>query len=301
MTSKTFAIGSITALALVLAACGGVGNDSGGGGGNGGGTGDDPIPTIDHPTGANDLVLRVATGGGFVPIQYNLKAVPGVSIYGDGRMIVDGPVMEIYPGPALPNLQVTRLSEDAIQAILAEARAAGLLGPDASYDEMCVSDMPTTTFTVNADGATHTVSAYALGFGDGTTGETGQCGQEAAARQLLTAFSTKLTDLASWLPQGSLGAEEPYLPSEMRVYVTAYQGDPQLEQTPIEWPLEGELGRFGARDVNLSEYRCGVISGDDLAAVLPLAQQANELTPWTSAGTDHSLVLRPLLPDEHGC
>ena len=301
MRSKTFAIGSITVLALLLAACGGVGNDSGGGG-DGNGTGDDPLPTIGHPTGANDLVLRVATGGGFVPVQYNLKAVPGVSIYGDGRVIVQGPVIEIYPGPALPNLQVTRLTEDAIQAILTEARAAGLLGGDATYDYPCVADLPTTTFTVTADGATHTISAYALGFGEGVTGSTGQCqGVDAAARERLTTFSAKLTDLGSWVPQGSVGAEEPYAPTEMRVFVTAYQGDPALEQEPVDWPLEADLARFGERDPNLTDFRCGVLSGEDLATVLRLAQAANELTPWTSGDEDYGITFRPLLPDEHGC
>jgi len=299
MRGKTFATVTVMLMALLLAACGGVGNDAGGGGD---GNGDDPLPTIAHPTGANDLVLRVETGGGFVPVEYALRAVPGVSIYGDGRMIVQGPVIEIYPGPALPNLQVSALTEDALQAILAEARAAGLLGGDATYDYPCVADLPTTTFTVTADGTTHTVSAYALGFADGVTGSTGSCeGVDAAARERLTAFSAKLTDLASWLPPGSVGSEEPYLPSEMRIFVAGYRGDPSLRQEPVAWPLEGDLAGFGEPDADLHDLRCGVLSGTDLAAVLPLAQQANELTPWTSGGERYALTFRPLLPDEHGC
>ena len=57
-------------------------------------------------------------GGGFVAPSYSLKPVPAFSLYGDGRLIIEGPQIEIYPGPALPNLLVTRISEDGVQAIL---------------------------------------------------------------------------------------------------------------------------------------------------------------------------------------
>jgi len=284
----------LLALALVAAACGGIGdNDSGGG--------SDRDDAIAHPTGTDDLILRHETGGGFVPVEYNLRALPGVSIYGDGRMIVQGPVIEIYPGPAMPNLQVTRLSEAAIQAILREARDAGLLGPDASYDYACVTDLPTTTFTVNADGGTHVVSAYGLGFAEGAEA-TGECpGVDVAARERLYDFSLKLGDLRSWLPEGSYSDEEPYEPDAMRVYVSAYRGDPELPQPETAWPLGSSLRSFGERDRNLPDIRCGVVEGQDLSTLLPEAQAASELTPWTRGRSRFGLIFRPLLPDESGC
>jgi hypothetical protein len=287
----------LLALLLLAAACGEK-TDAGGSTGASGGT-----DAIDHPTGPDDLVLRVDVSGGFVPPEVTLKNVPGVSIFGDGRMIVTGPVIEIYPGPALPNLQVTRLTEEAMQAILAEARDAGLLEGDASYDYPCVADVPTTTFTVNAEGATHTTSAYALGF-DAGTGSTGGCGGtkvDTEARAALNDFSTKLGDVRTWLPTGSYSDEEAYTPTELRIYTTNVRRDPELRQQPLEWPLETPLSTFGEPDANLPDLRCGTITGEDLAAVLPLAEQANELTPWTSDGERFGLVFRPLLPDEHGC
>jgi hypothetical protein len=292
MRTKTLAI-FLLVPALVLFACGRLNDD-------GAGSGEDPQDGIQHPTGVDDLVLRMAVGGGFVPVEYNLKAVPAVSIYGDGRMIVEGPVIEIYPGPAMPNLQVSRLTEEALQAILVEAEKAGLLGEDASYDYPCVTDLPTTTFTVVAEGTTHTVSAYALGFEEGTTGTCDGAEGDAEARAALVAFSQKLGDL-SWLPEGSVSAAEPYTPTEMRVYVRPYQADPQLAQTSTPWPIDPPLAEFGEPDPNLGDTRCGVVSGSDLETLLPDAQAANELTPWTSEGSEYGLIFRPLLPDEHTC
>ncbi|MGZ8605536.1 MAG: hypothetical protein ACXWXQ_00645 [Actinomycetota bacterium] len=288
--------------ALLLGACGRLNDDDDGPGSGGdtgatGGTGD---VGIEHPTGSDELILRIATGGGFVPVEYNLRSVPGISLFGDGRLIVTGPMIEIYPQPALPNLQVSQLTEEAIQAILAAAEEAGLLGGDASYDYPCVTDLPTTVFTVNAGGATHTVSAYALGFEDGAMA--GGCPDvDVDARTTLLDFSTKVGDLRGWLPEGSIGEEREYVPSEMRVYVTEYRGDPELEQQIVQWPLEGSLAHFGEKDPNLAGYRCGVVDGADLELLLPAAQASNELTPWASDGGEHGLIFRPLLPDEHGC
>jgi hypothetical protein len=306
LRSTKLAIAAIV-LSLLAAACGGIGGDGNGAGsgstsgpsGSSGGTG-----AISYPTGADDLVLRVETSGGFVTPQTTLRTVPQVSIFGDGRMIQQGPVTEIYPGQALPNLQQSQLTDAAVQSILAEAEKAGLLGPDADYPYPCISDLPTTVFTVNADGQTHTISAYALSVEarGGASGPTMQCPNvNTEARTQLAEFQRKLGDLASWLPAGSVGAEQPYTPTEMRVYVGPYQGDPQLEQHQIAWPLATPLASFGDPDANLPDLRCGVVSGDDLATLYPDAERANELTPWTSDGDRFALTFRPLLPDEHGC
>jgi len=276
----------LAAIALLAAACGRL-NDDGPGGGE-----------IPHPTGPNDLVVRIDVGGGFVPVEYALSALPGVSIYGDGRMIVPGPVIEIYPGPALPNLQVTHLSEEAIQAILSAARDAGLMDGDATYGYDCIADAPTTTFTVVAEGRTNVVSAYALGFDAGA----GDCpGVDVEARAALATFQADLGDLRTLVPEGSIGQEEPYTAAQMRVFVLPYRGEPELPQQPVGWPLAGSLEAFGEPLDIVEEARCGVVGGRDLADLLPAASNANQLTPWTSGGTEYRLIFRPLLPDEHGC
>jgi hypothetical protein len=222
--------------------------------------------------------------------------MPVFALYGDGRIIVPGPQIEIYPGPALPNLQVRTVSEAGIQAILAAAKKAGLLGPNRHYDALRVADAPTTTFTVVAGGIRHVVSVQALGL---ESPQTGMPADEAEARTKLAAFQSKVTDLQSWLPSGSLGPERPFRTDELRVYVMPYQPQQDLPQRAKDWPG----GRFGGflPVVDLTGIRCGTVSGPALPAVLAAAGASNELTPWRADEQRWALVFRPLLPDESGC
>jgi hypothetical protein len=280
----------LVVVGLLTAACGGL-NDEGTGSGDGSGSGGG----IEHPTGATDLILRIGLEDGFVPVEVNLTRLPGVSLYGDGTLVSEGPVIEIYPGPALPNLLAQRLTEEGIQAILEAAKEAGLTDGDASYPYACVTDMPTTVFTTTADGHTSVVSAYALGFADGSCPDV-----DTEARAKLTDFQAKLGDL-SWLPEGSVGAQEPFAFDELRIYVSPYQGDPEMPQEAVAWPLDPALDAFGEPDATLADTRCGTVSGTDLETLRPLAEGANQLTPWSSGGEKHRLLFRPLLPDESGC
>jgi hypothetical protein len=151
---------------------------------------------------------------------------------------------------------------------------------------------------VYANGTKHVVSAYALGMVPGSCP-----GDDAEARAKLASFSAKLSDLAGWLPTGSLGEQDQFEFSEMRVYVQPYTGSPEpgLHQAAVDWPLSDPLPSFGVPDATYGDFRCGVVGGANLATLLPDAQRANELTPWRSDGADFSLIFRPLLPDEHNC
>src|SRR3954471_17026664 len=74
--------------------------------------------------GADDaLVLRVSSAGGFVPPSALVGRLPETSVYADGRVIFNGPVPAVYPGPALPNLQWATLSPAALQQLLDKAVA----------------------------------------------------------------------------------------------------------------------------------------------------------------------------------
>jgi hypothetical protein len=289
----------LTVLAVLAAGCGRV-NDGGPGAGGSAGSGPKGASdTISHPTGADERVLRIEYQGGFVPYEFTLSSIPIWSLLGDGTAITQGPQIEIYPQPALPSLNSTPITEDGVQAILEAARQAGLMDGDATYGDQCIADAATTVFTTNASGSTSVVSAYALDVGE----PAGSCGSkvDAKARAKLAAFQASLGDLTSWLPQGSVGEETPFEPTEMRVYVLPYQRDPELPQQAVDWPLSTPLSAFGEPLADQPEMRCGVVAGDEFEQVSGAAQTTNQLTPWVSEGTKYRLILRPLLPDEHTC
>jgi hypothetical protein len=258
---------------------------------------------IPHPTGANDLVLRIDVGGGLMGPSGTLGQIPMLSIYGDGRVIVTGPQIELYPGPALPNVITYRISEEGLQKILENAEAAGLLGPDAHYDYPFVADGATTTFTVVARGATHVISAYHLAEPD--PGHDGQLDPDVVrARGALLAFEQRVSDIRGFLgPTVVMEPEAPYQATGMRIYAMPAQPEQGggIEANFQDWPLSTPLSAFGAPTGGFEGMRCGTVTGDELKTLTPLLQAANQATLWRSAGATYQLILRPLLPDESGC
>jgi hypothetical protein len=116
---------------LLLASCSAVSPPPVGGG------------VVSHPDGS-DVVVQVEWTGGFVPYEYLFTSLPLFTLLGDGRVIVQGPVTAIYPGPALPNLQVRSLTEEGIQAVLFRLTESGLFDVSHSYNAARLSwPMPT--------------------------------------------------------------------------------------------------------------------------------------------------------------
>jgi hypothetical protein len=257
---------------------------------------------IVRPTGADQVVLRVALEGGFVTPETTFALMPSFSVMGDGTIIEPGAQDEIYPGQALPPLLARTISEDGIQAILGAAMDAGLDhdGTLGNLGSVGVSDMPTTVFTLSANGETHRVEAYALGM-PGDQRPEGMSQGTWAARQALSSFMEQLGRLPAWLPEGSIGTDAPYDAPGAALLVRAYRGDPGLSQDPVAWPLGTGLAGFGSADPSGLDARCGTVTGIDWAALQPAARDANTLTPWTSDGRRYGIAFRPLLPDQHDC
>lgn len=265
-------------------------------------------PPVDQATdpakdpGGTTLVLRVATEGGFTPVDYQLTNMPTFSLYGDGTIVTTGPMIEIYPPPALPSLQSQTVDSAGMDAIVAAAIDAGLdsAGDLTDMGSVAIADAPDTVFTLHADGVDTTVRVYALMALQDRPPTMSK--EEWEARVALNGLVEDLMDLPSWLPEGSVqGEPAPYTAAGARVYVADYQGEQDLAQSPVAWPLEPSLASFGLDDP-ASGYRCGTVTGEDWTQTLaPLAEGANRLTPWTSDGRRWSLRFRPLLPDERGC
>jgi hypothetical protein len=260
------------------------------------------VAGIVYPTGSSDLVLRLRNVGGFVAPVAHFLETPVISVYGDGTVIVPGPQIAIYPGPALPNLQRATISPAGMQILLAAARDAGLLGPDAHYDLVGIADAGTAEFTLNAEGRIHKISAYALMEGGNGPLGSGADPAVTAARAKLATFQGQLGNFQALLGS-ELGSWSQYQADAVQLIVS--RGAPDdgqgLVQQPLAWPLTTHLGGFGATLPELMEgQRCGVVSGADLDLLMPLLQKANSLTPWLDANL-FGVAVRPLLPDETGC
>ena len=92
-----------------------------------------PAPAgIEHPTGADDVVVRIAYEGGFVPVEYVFRNLPVLLVSGDGRVFQQGAVPEIYPGPLVSPVMQRSVTEDGIQDLLTLADEHGLLA-DVEY------------------------------------------------------------------------------------------------------------------------------------------------------------------------
>jgi hypothetical protein len=326
----------------MLLACGEEDDDIGNGGnaGNDGGStptnqpgstpttgGDTGTPTqgaddegIAHPTGDDESIIVISYEGGFVMPTMLLTRLPLFVLLGNGCVITEGPQIEIFPAPALPNLQQTCLTEEGVQDILKAAEEAGLLDGDADYPVASIADAVSTVFTINANGTTTRVSAYALAEGEFSSPDLSP--EEVEARKKLSDFLAQVTDLRSFLPEDAfVGEDEPYDIERLQtVFIPkdssmAPMADEELQQQELEWPGSTPIAQLEPFFMEQEGLVCGVVEGDDLAPVLEMLGQANQLTLWSDtastsgpAGTpdpsieaEYYLLLRPLFPGNTGC
>jgi hypothetical protein len=264
-------------LAIALVACG------------------EPAPTtLDRPTGADELVVRVETLGGLLPPLERERQLPEISIYGDGLVIVPAPQRDIFPGPAGYDLDSFRIEADLLDDIVAEAVAIGLHGPDRSLEQEgpdFVADAGATVVTVVTDGSSHVTSADAL-FDEST-------GRE---RQLLSEFVGNLHQLRSAADEVAVVES-----SRLRVYVAApepgFGGELDVADEVV-WPFAEPLASWGEPippDGLSVDVRCRVVEGDQLEAVLPVLRSASAATIVVEGDDRRILAYRPVLPDEDGC
>ncbi len=290
-------------LVLALAGCQTGRADDGGdaGAGGGGDVSDTDLPEVNGD--GSTLVLQVHSAGGFVPWGYDFAEVPSLSVYADGTAIVHGPMTLEYPGEALPNLQVVRLPDGALQEIVAAAAAADLLATAPDYGMPGITDLPTTRVTIAVGGQTYEHAAYALGAGPGETSaedegmfdgtESGLTEEQSAARVALAQFVQQANDLV-----GATGAEESYAITALGVMAMAVEPSAQVDAEVIEpalvpWPVPG-VALAGAE-------RCALVEGADTEALLTTLADANRLTQFEQDGVVYEAWFRPLLPHEASC
>ena len=111
-------------------------------------------------------------------------------------------------------------------------------------------------------------------------------------------FWLQITSLATWIPD-DLGQSAPYEPDRLAVLASP-PTDPESGITPSEtaWPLATPFSKLGTAMGNQAS-RCVVVTGPDLAKLLPVVKQSNQLTRFVdSAGAKDSLQVRVLVPGE---
>lgn len=240
-------------------------------------------------TGADDLVIRVRYVGGYTSAVEIATRMPVISVYGDGRVITEGVVTAIYPGPALPATELRKISRDEVAALVRRALAAGV-GSATDFGRPGVIDAADTQFTVATTDGVKETSVYSLDqVDDRPQGQLTE-GQRAARTKLRT-FLDELREPA--------GESQRYPVSSLAVVSIPYtepKEPPVL--APVAWTgpaLPGEpLGTNGSMG-------CVSVSGDAAKTALAAAESAKSVTPWTSGGKSYFIRFRPLLPHEKGC
>jgi hypothetical protein len=258
------------------------------------GTGAGGASASDAPTpqGADNLVLRADSFGGFVPADMTVGTLPAVSVYADGRVITDGPVPAMYPGPALPHVQVQMITPELVQQLAKEAEAAGVRsGTD--FGRPNVADAPTTRVTVTTAGGTQTVTVEALSEAQASDPQLTAAQRE--ARTKLSAYVKKVKDLST-----ATGMPTPadYAADEVAVLAHPYTPNGEVKAPEIAWPGPALPGALVNESIGMG---CVVVTGAQKDQVLAAAKKATAITPWTAAGKKWTIKFRPLLPDEKGC
>ena len=237
---------------------------------------------LQHPTGADEVVVEIAYEGGFMPAEAVFTQLPVLLVAGDGRQYVQGPQIAIYPGPLLPNVQVTDIGEDGIQSLLDLAAEHGLLTEREYESPDHIADAPDTVVTIHANGETYTHRAYALGIG-GAPDETAESGDRADLQAFVDAATA---DTIGGDPTG--GGEQSFEPETYLVRATpvddlsAYE----VEPTVVDWPA----------DVSLVLAEAGECAEVPAAEVIDLFRDATQLTFFVEDDVTYQLSVKPRLP-----
>lgn len=228
------------------------------------------LASIDHPTGANDVVVRLGYVGGFVAPGTTFVNVPSLLIAGDGHVYAPGVTTAIFPGPLLPAITVRTITEAGIQRVLAVAEAAHLLATPPDYAAVLnIADAPDTQLILSANGETFVHQAYALGMQDPA---------ETKDRNVFHSVVIQLGELGQLAGAENLGNEEPFVPESFRIQARAvtaedlagYTDDPK--PTVVPWPATTGVSLADASS-------CVVVPA---AAVGTLFADANQLTFFSS-------------------
>ena len=245
-----------------------------------------PSSGIAHPTGAQDVVLKLSYEGGFVPVGTAFVNTPALLVSGDGHVYTPAVTPAIFPGPLLPSMLVKTITESGIQRMLSIVQKAGLFVTTLDLSGGTgVADASSTVLTINANGKNYVQSAYALGADN----------PESPSRQALLGAVNIIADVAAAVGEASLGQDQPFVADkyrfQARVVDQAELDSQQPAPTIVDWP--------GLTTLPLSSAAtCAVI---DAAAVGSLFVDAKQNTYFKDGDIVYQLAAAGVLPGDPDC
>jgi hypothetical protein len=228
--------------------------------------------------------------------------LPVVSITGDLRVVVPGPMIEIYPGPLLPNLQARSITAGGFAKIVEQARTLGLLSGDGDFTP---PDVPLGAQLGRVELVVDGVRYDLVGDPSRVIQcVAAPCTPPPGTPAAFAAFWQAISDM-SWL-EADLGPEAPYVAEAYALLVGAEPvEDPSLPPKVMTWPLDTPLASFGTPVGSEPAPRCGTVRGADATTLRPSLEAANELTRWVDKGAAASsgtvIQVRPMVPGEDVC
>ncbi|MCZ6504483.1 MAG: hypothetical protein O6834_00675 [Actinobacteria bacterium] len=268
MRRKSFAL--LTAATLAISACGA-----------GGGSGSEVPADPDAP------VLQIRSEGGFLPVGLVLARGPRYTLLADGRLIHEGPVIAIYPGPLLPNYLESQINEDQMSSVLELIDRIGLPDMESEIDDSAarfVADATTEVVTYWDGKGEHSYSVYALGI------------ESDSSSPSTDAF----TDLLVVMDQlATLGSAVTYQPERVQVIAGVGFANPDFSNVR-DWPLDNT--DFSDWEILPNEWTCTTYGPE----VLDTFADATQTTQWTHPdpmmdAPTLTLLVRPLHPGELDC
>jgi len=240
---------------------------------------------IAHPTGADDLLLKISYDGGLIPPEYHFVDVPALVVSGDGRIFTPAPASTPAPGPLMENILVRQTNEEGLRALLGVVERAGLLAPPPEYpDRHNVADAPDTVLTIAAAGGTFVHSAYGLGIGDPETG---------ARKSLLDAVNALI--YLEPIATSNIDQGQSFVATNYRLLAMPFDLSQLTNQDMppriVDWPT--------GTGVSLAD--AGQCARVDATAVGSLFIDAMQNTYFKDGDVVYRVVVRGVLPGDPAC
>jgi hypothetical protein len=246
------------------------------------------VGAVEHPKGADQIILRMDEGGGFVPMGIAMTQTPQFSLYGDGTVIYSTGFAGMNGQLTIPALKKAHMTEEQIGKLVRFALEDGGLADAAErYEHPLVADAATTEFDIDAAGTTKSVSVYAVGLTDRDQ-------PDWQARTRFNRLAEALRNFQGDVDRGQATAMGEYEPTSYRAVIV--EGEVAGDQ--IDWPWPDLTPKDFPEDPTMG-FRSKVIS-PEMARRITSDPRGGYMGIGTTGpdGKMYTIALRPLLPDE---